>query len=69
MASTGAIIGAVAIALAMMSVRTLAMPRLCYWGITLFLMMGILLGPAPLLFSRINSFVPYTCPLYTSRCA
>lgn len=67
-ASTGAIIGAVAIALAMMSVRTLAMPRLCYWGITLFLMMGILLGPAPLLFSRINSFVPYTVNQAADSC-
>ncbi|MFR5091379.1 MAG: hypothetical protein ACLTDR_04520 [Adlercreutzia equolifaciens] len=68
MASTGAIIGTVAIALAMMSVRTLAMPRLCYWGITLFLMMGILLGPAPLLFSRINSFGAYTVNQAADSC-
>lgn len=54
-----AVIGAVLVALAMMSVRTLSMPRLCYWGITFFLMVGILLGPAPLLWGPLHSVVPY----------
>ncbi|WP_282191659.1 LuxR C-terminal-related transcriptional regulator [Adlercreutzia caecimuris] len=54
-----AVIGAVLVGVAMMSVKTLSMPRLCYWGITFFLMVGILLGPAPLLWGPLGSVTPY----------
>ena len=59
LAGAAVVIGGILIALAMMSVRTLSMPRLCYGGITLVLMVGILLGPAPLLYEAASSFLPY----------
>ena len=63
-----AVIGAILIALAMMSVKTLSMPRLCYGGITLFLMVGVLLGPAPLLWASLTSIVPYAVNQAANSC-
>lgn len=68
LAGAAVVIGAILIALAMMSVKTLSMPRLCYGGITLFLMVGVLLGPAPLLWASLTSIVPYAVNQAANSC-
>lgn len=68
LAGAAVVIGAILIALAMMSVKTLSMPRLCYGGITLFLMVGVLLGPAPLLWASLTSIVPYAVNQVANSC-
>lgn len=68
LAGAAVVIVAILIALAMMSVKTLSMPRLCYGGITLFLMVGVLLGPAPLLWASLTSIVPYAVNQAANSC-
>ena len=68
LAGAAVVIGAILIALAMMSAKTLSMPRLCYGGITLFLMVGVLLGPAPLLWASLTSIVPYAVNQAANSC-
>jgi DNA-binding CsgD family transcriptional regulator len=61
-------LGAVGITLALLSVRSLKASEICYRVVLLFLALGVLLLPAPLLYPQLHVYIPYAINSAAYQC-
>lgn len=66
--STLTVLGSIAAAVALISSRGVRGPELCYRLIIFFLMLGVLLLPAPLLFNGLPAYVPLAVNVGSFQC-